>query len=128
MVSTNKKNLNSSAYSNCPYSIQRRMHYILTVRARREVQRLDSEGRVCGIDTNKVSEYYRSRGYETTPDVEDIWDIDVEVCIPGETDESEGVYEPVYWKGRKLSNMSLPDLLPFFVEKFEEHRQIKMLF
>jgi hypothetical protein len=63
MLNTNKKNLNASAYSNCPFSIQRRMMLVLTVRAKIEVQRLDREGRTCGIDATKVKAYYKSRGY-----------------------------------------------------------------
>ena len=40
LVTTNKKNLDAYAYSNCPYSIQRRMDLVMTVKCKRHFQRV----------------------------------------------------------------------------------------
>jgi hypothetical protein len=65
MATTNVKNLDAGLYSNCPYSIQRRLKCI-TVNAKREFQRIEN-GVACGIDSEKVRNHYTIDGVYTPP-------------------------------------------------------------
>jgi hypothetical protein len=57
VVSTNILDLDAYTYSNCPYSIQRRMNYVITVKAKDEFQRFE-KGVSQGIDPAKIRSRY----------------------------------------------------------------------
>jgi len=122
MVTTNKKDLDAYAYSNCPYSIQRRMHYIITVQAKIQFQRLDSNGVPCGIDSRKIIDFYTVDGVYQPPLVDDIWDITIEQAVAPQTLTSTAGYESVSWKGSKLVNVSSQTAIQYLIEKFTDHR------
>lgn len=122
IVTTNKKDLDAYAYSNCPYSIQRRMHYIITVHAKNQFQRLDSNGVPCGIDSTKIIDFYTTDGEYRPPLVDDIWDITIEQAVAPQDLASVANYEPVTWKGTKMINISSQVAIQYLIEKFNEHR------
>jgi hypothetical protein len=118
IVNTNIKDLDARVYSNCPYSIQRRMHVVIDVKAKPEFQRV-IDGRAQGIDSSKIREKYAELGVEPTFD--DIWDLTVERAIcPGslKTSASYGVIE---YRGKPLKDVSFRLVLQYLIEQFHSH-------
>lgn len=73
IVSTNKKDLDSGTYSNCPLSILRRMHEIVTVRVKPRFVFPDTNL----LDSDKVSRYYN----DEIPAIPNLWDFTVEKAV-----------------------------------------------
>lgn len=118
LVNTNVKTLDAKVYSNCPYSIQRRMHAVITVTAKKEFCLL-VDGESQGVDSTKIREFHRKNGYEPTFD--DIWVLTVERARdPGEL-HLEADYVPIEFRGKKLVNCDFGTVIQYLIEAFHEH-------
>jgi len=121
LVTTNKKDLDAGMYSNCPYSIQRRMDLIMTVKCKREFQRLDNAGNPCGVDSRKVREFYTTDGTYEPQSIENIWDITVEKAIPS-TENRVGLYQPIVWRGEAMVDVPAWKAIACAIEHYTDHR------
>jgi hypothetical protein len=120
LATTNKKDLDAGMYSNCPYSIQRRL-VCVTVRAKREFQIIEN-GIACGIDSKKVREHYTIDGVYTPPMFDDIWTVDIERAVMPRDLKNVATYEPINWRGRKMVNVSMAECIQWAIEDFNEHK------
>nr|ULG00075.1 MAG: nonstructural protein [Salisharnavirus sp.] len=119
-ATTNTKDLDAGYYSNCPYSIQRRLVSI-TVRAKRQFQRIEN-GVPCGIDPAKVRALYtQPDGTRTLPLFDDIWSLDIERAVKPKRLDLVARYEPIVWKGKKMVNISMKECIQWAIEDFDEH-------
>lgn len=121
LVTTNKKDLDSYTYSNNPYSVQRRMDLIMTVKCKEAFQRIDSKGRPCGVDARKATQFRIDNDY-TSP-IDDIWVIDVEKAVPGNDQDSLGHYEAVQWRGKEMKGVSATEAICCAIDMFLQHRE-----
>mgnify|MGYP003572646235 FL=1 len=119
IVNTNVKDLDARIYSNCPYSIQRRMDVVITVQAKRKYQHIIN-GVACGIDSSKIREEYISNGVE--PLFDDIWNLTIERAVKPSDLKSAAKYAPVKWNNRPLKDVSFTTALNFLIEQFQAHR------
>jgi hypothetical protein len=119
LVTTNVKDLDARAYSNCPYSIQRRMHIVVTVNAKPQFQFKDSRGRPIGIDSAAIAREYETM--EREPLFDDIWTLTVERAVKPENQSSTATYEPLSYKGEKMVDISFKRFLNFVLEEFHVH-------
>lgn len=117
VVSTNKIDLDAAVYSNCPYSVQRRMHYVVEVVAQSRFQRVIN-GRTQGIDPDKIRKHYGT----DKPLFDDIWCLTIKraVCPEELTDVAQ--YEVVKDGKKKLEDISYREAMQFLIRKFHEHR------
>jgi hypothetical protein len=131
LVNTNKKDLDASKYSNCPFSIQRRMHVVITVTARKEF--CHSTG---GLDPSKVIEHYTDEyGNYFPPEIDDIWLLTIEKAKEppnlfkqdGTINESSMMevagYEPITWRGKKMVNVDALECIACVTDLFAKHRR-----
>jgi hypothetical protein len=117
VVTTNVKDLDARTYSNCPYSIQRRMHVVITVEAKKEFQ-YTIEGRPQGIDPAKVAAFNRDK-----PDLafDDIWELTLEKAVcPSKLSVGAG-YAPIEHNGKKLEKISFREAVQFLIEDYHAH-------
>jgi hypothetical protein len=121
MATTNKKDLDAGLYSNCPYSIQRRMT-CLTVRAKKEFQRIE-DGIPCGIDSTKVREHYTKNGVYEPPLFDDIWTVTIEKAVKPSNLKTVAKYAPITWRGKKMIDVSMGECIQWAIEDFNAHRQ-----
>jgi len=121
VATTNKKNLDAGLYSNCPYSIQRRLTCI-TVKAKPEFQRVE-DGILCGIDSTKVREHYTKDGVYSPPVFDDIWTITVERAVKPQNLTTVATYAPITWNGIKMENVSMATCIQWAIEDFDTHRK-----
>lgn len=121
LATTNKKTLDAGTYSNCPYSIQRRMDVVITVRAKTEFQRLDSIGTPCGIDPQKVIESQMVDGVHVKPPIDDIWELTLEKAVKPANLTHVASYEVIVHNGKKLENVSARDAIAYLMETFRKH-------
>lgn len=121
IVSTNIRDLDARTYSNCPYSIQRRMHVVITVKAKREFQKVSSDGKTCGIDSKKVRAHYKETGIEPTFD--DIWELTLSKAVKPQKLHHVAFYEVINWRNKNLQNISFQEALHYLIEQFHEHRE-----
>jgi hypothetical protein len=120
VVNTNVQDLDARLYSNCPYSIQRRMHYVITVKAKDKFQRFENKISQ-GIDPAKIRKAYAKLDEE--PLFDDIWELTVERAVkPSDMTASAG-YAVVKWNGVPLRKASFKTVLQFLIERFDEHRK-----
>ena len=122
LITTNIKNLDAYIYSNCPYSIQRRMNVVITVVAKKQFQRLSEDGETCGIDPDKVREHYTIDGVYTPPIIDDIWELTVERAVKPKNLNEIAKYEIVKWKGEPLRNVDSSTVIQYCIENFAKHR------
>jgi len=121
LVNTNKKSLDAFQYSNCPYSIQRRMNYVITVKAKPEFQ-LQVDGVSCGVDTQKVREHYEAIGGDK-PSIDDIWNLTVEKAVQPRQMKDLAKYVVVDdHYGRHMKDVSIHKVVEFLITEFETHR------
>lgn len=120
MVTTNTKDLDAAAYSNCPYSIQRRAHAVITVTAKSAFQYI-VDGRPQGIDAKKVAAYYAEKGIE--PAFDDIWSLTVEKAVAPKQLKHTAGYKPVVYRGKELKNAPFPLVLQYLISEFQGHRE-----
>lgn len=118
VANTNVKDLDAYTYSNCPYSIQRRMKYILTVKAKEEFQFI-VDGVPQGIDSDKVDAYYDEKCQ--VPVFDDIWEITVEKAKKPEQLNQVATYEPVSFRGQVLEKVPFRTVLQFLIVEYERH-------
>lgn len=120
LVTTNVKDLDARVYSNCPYSIQRRMHAVITVEAKTEFQYM-VDGKPQGIDPKKIQEYNR-----TNPKAafDDIWLLTVEKAVapPPQSLGLAAKYAPVKYNGKVMSKVPFRDVVQYLIEDFHNHR------
>lgn len=121
MVTTNKKSLDAYTYSNCPYSVQRRMDYVITVKAKPEFTRLEN-GKPQGLDANKVRESYMINGIYTPRQFDDIWLLTVEKAVQPEALNLEASYTVVTWGDTLLKEVSSSVVREFLTEQFHLHK------
>jgi len=121
-VTTNVKDLDARLYSNCPYSIQRRMHVVIDVVAKPEFQK-QVDGVVRGLDTNKVLEKYTIDGVYVSPPFDDVWDLSVSVPMPPPCLKASAAYKHVEWNGITLHKVSMEVVVNYCIEMFQKHRK-----
>jgi hypothetical protein len=117
IVTTNVKDLDARTYSNCPYSIQRRMHVVITVEAKQEFQ-YTVDGKPQGIDPAKVAAFNRDK-----PDMafDDIWELTLEKAVcPAKLSVGAG-YAPIVHKGKKLEKISFREAVQYLIEDYHSH-------
>lgn len=118
LMSTNVKALNAKQYSNCPYSIQRRVHVHITVEAKPQFQ-IIVDGMPQGIDPNKVAEHYQQTGVQ--PVFDDIWDLTIEAAVQPPRLDIEATYAPLFYKGKPLVKVPFSIAIQFMIEEFHKH-------
>lgn len=121
MVTTNKKSLDAYTYSNCPYSVQRRMDYVITVRARDAFMRVEN-GKPQGLDANKVRESYMVNGVYCPRQFDDIWLLTVEKAVQPEALNLEASYKVITWGDIELKDVSSSIVREFLTEQFHLHK------
>lgn len=119
MVTTNVKDLDARAYSNCPYSVQRRMHVVITVNAKPEFQFKDAKGKPIGVDSDLVDAQYKD--LDKPPLFDDIWTLTVERAVMPEKLTSRANYEVFSYRGTPLKNASFETVLNFLIDKYQSH-------
>lgn len=120
LATTNKKDLDAGCYSNCPYSVQRRL-VCFTVRAKVEFQ-LEIGGKYSGIDSKRVREYYTDAdGNNIDRPFDDIWDVDIEDAVEPESLSTIATYAPVVHKGKEMTNVGMGDAIQWAIEAFDSH-------
>jgi hypothetical protein len=125
LVNTNIKNLDAGAYMNCPYATQRRMHMVITVKAKDKYQRFDGVGAdktSCGLDSRKIREEYTIDGVYTSPPIDDIWDLTVERAVKPEELRTIANYATCEFRGQNMKNVSSRLVVQMAIEMFTEHR------
>lgn len=121
VATTNKQDLDAGLYSNCPYSVQRRL-VCITVRAKPEFQRFE-DGRSCGIDSSKVREHYTRDGVYTPPVFDDIWLVDIERAVKPATLHTIARYAPIVWNNKVMKNVTMAECIQWAIEDFDNHRK-----
>jgi len=121
-LTTNVLDLDARIYSNNPYSIQRRMHYVIDVKVKSEFVERSGDATL-GIDTKKVIESHCIDGVYCPPKYHDIWDLTVMRAMPGDRETTSGTYAIVSDGDEKLENVSLLRVCNFLTERFHQHRQ-----
>lgn len=119
VVTTNVKDLDARIYSNCPYSIQRRMHMVISVNAKAMFQKVDSDGKPQGLDSQKVRRYYEEKGIDPTFD--DLWDLTVEQAVQPKTLTEAAGYAPMTFRGKLMKDVSFSEVLQMSIEMYQEH-------
>ena len=117
VVTTNVKDLDARVYSNCPYSIQRRMHVVITVEAKHEFQFM-MNGKPQGIDPSKVAAFNAQH-----PDApfDDIWNLTLEQAVAPEKLTTSAGYAPIVHNGKSLVDISMCEAVNFLIERFAAH-------
>lgn len=125
---TNIKHLDAWDYSNCPYSIQRRMNYVITVRCKKQFQAFGGKGRPIGLDAGKVNAWRREfvAKYNFSPPFDDVWDLDIEIPVQPDNLREVADYEPVVHNGKSMTMVSTQEVVEFLIEKFAIHRREQM--
>lgn len=121
VITTNRLDLNASAFSNCPYSIQRRPNVILDVEARPEFQDY-SGGIPLGLSPMKVGEYYTAKGIDPPP-IEDLWIINRGKAVQPADLTFAAQYVTWTEGNQEVKGWSLPQLLPTLIRDFIAHRE-----
>lgn len=122
VATTNKKDLDAGQYSNCPYSVQRRL-ICITVNAKPEFQKVVGK-KYAGIDSKKVKNFYTDEdGNEIERPFDDIWTVTVEEAVEPEKLSTVAKYSPVKFRNKKLVNVDMATVIQWAVEAFAEHRE-----
>lgn len=122
VVTTNKKDLDAYAYSNCPYSIQRRMDLVFTVVCKPQFQRT-IEGRHCGVDSAKVREFYTIDGVYNPPSIQDIWLLTIEQAVRPDDMKNIATYKTLNFNGKLMENITAVEAVQCAIEYFDSHRK-----
>jgi hypothetical protein len=120
MANTNKKDVDAALWSNCPYSIQRRFHYVIMVEAKKEFQFIVDDI-TQGIDSEKVKAFNKSLGRD--PVFDDIWYLTVEKAVKPEKLHQVATYRTVVHNGVPLKNVSFKTVMNFLIERFHKHEE-----
>jgi hypothetical protein len=121
VATTNEKNLDAGLYSNCPYSIQRRL-VCITVKAKPEFQRVQ-DGIPCGVDSALVRKHYTdAEGNYNPPMFDDIWTVTIERAVkPAELAVVAG-YRPIKYNGKEMVDVSMAECIQWAIDDFDTHR------
>jgi hypothetical protein len=123
-VTTNKKDLDAYTYSNCPFSVQRRMNLVITVKCKDQFQRKDAKGKSRGVDSTKVREHYTDdKGNYKPPLIDDIWEITIEQAVEPSNLLSVAAYEVIEWRGKPMRNVSALIAINCAIDHFHLHRK-----
>jgi hypothetical protein len=126
LVTTNKKDLDAHVYSNCPYSVQRRMNLVMTVKCKERFQRFVNVGGTkvpVGVDSSKIREFYTDdNGVYNPPVIDDIWEIDIERAVKPEVLTHVAHYAPVVYEGNEMVRVSASEAIQVAIEHYQEHR------
>lgn len=122
---TNVKSLNAWDYSNCPYSIQRRMDYVITVKAKKDFQEYGSNGIPIGVHPGKVNAWRKDyeENYGMPPPFDDIWDLDIQKAVQPEDLRQTATYEFICVNGEELRDISMQRCVEFLCGRFADHRK-----
>lgn len=118
LVTTNVKDMDARNYSNAPYTVQRRMHVVITVRAKPEFQYMEN-GQPQGIDPKKVAAFNAANPDAT---FDDIWLLTLEKAVcPAKLSSAAG-YTPIIHEGKPLVDVPFRTAVQFLIKDFELHR------
>lgn len=121
VATTNKKNLDAGLYSNCPYSIQRRL-VCLTVKAKPEFQRIQ-DGIFCGVDSTLVRKHYTDAdGNYNPPMFDDIWTVTIERAVKPAQLSTVAHYKPITYNGKRMVDISMAECIQWAIDDFQAHR------
>jgi hypothetical protein len=122
-VTTNVLHLDAHIYSNCPYSIQRRMDVVLDVKVK-DKYAVKRNGVTVGLDSGKVQEGLGigKDGYTPSP-YDDIWEFDVLTPVMPENLTQSGIYELVEWNDIVMKGVDFQTVINYAIEKFHTFRQ-----
>lgn len=119
VVTTNVKDLDARRFSNCPYTVQRRMHVVITVEAKKEFQ-FELDGRSQGLDPAKVAAFNKLH-----PNMvfDDIWELTLEraVCPPNLSSAAD--YSVIVHNGKPLKKVPFRDVVQFLITSYHAHRE-----
>jgi hypothetical protein len=121
-VTTNVKDLAARLYSACPFSIQRRMHIVLEVVAKKEFRK-KGDGATSSLDSNKVLEKYTIDGKYVAPPFDDVWELEASIAVAPENLAVSAKYKVVEWRGQRLSGVSMEVIVNYCIEMFHIHRE-----
>lgn len=121
-VTTNVKDLDARLYSNCPYSIQRRMHVVIDVFAKKEFQKT-KDGICLGLDSNKVLEKYTVDGKYEPPPFDDVWELTLSVAVPPPNLKTGASYKIIEWRGNVMERVDMCTAVNYCIEMFHKHRK-----
>ncbi|APG78558.1 hypothetical protein 1 [Wenzhou picorna-like virus 32] len=123
VVTTNVKDLAAHEYSKCPYSIQRRMDYVITVNLKEEYQE-SLGGKFVGVNKELIKKHKDVRNAERNFDepMDDIWLIDVQKAVEPAKETNTAGYAYVKDKnGKELKGISAIELVQFLIPEFDKH-------
>lgn len=119
VVNTNVKNLGAGTYSVNPYSIQRRMHVVISVRAKKQFQRL-IDGKPQGIDPAKVEAHYRG----SNAPFDELWELTLEVAVSPKRMSEVAKYEVIEDdEFGRLENIPFRFALQYMIKRFHQHKR-----
>lgn len=122
VVTTNKKNMDAKVYSNCPYSVQRRMHVVITVQCKDEFQVKSKDGIPLGVDSAKIEAMYTDELGEYHPPVfDDIWTLTVERAVKPQKMDQAASYEPIIHNGKPLVDVDTRTVIQYCIEAHAVH-------
>ena len=134
-ATTNHRTLDAYEYSNCPYSVQRRLIRV-TVKVDPKFAKTiycpDAKAyKQLGIDTAKVMEYYTVDGVYSPPIFDDIWLLTVEIAMQPDQLDSIAPYMPITYtdvlgQERKMVDVRMPLFVEWAIEAFAKHRTQQM--
>jgi hypothetical protein len=126
-LTTNVEDLDARIYSNNPYSVQRRMNYVIEVRVRPEFVR-HNNGVAMGLDSAKAIASHTVDGVYAPPTYHDVWLLTLKIATPAALPGVSGSYTIVKHGDKELRDISLIEACNFLSCKFHEHgdRQTKL--
>lgn len=117
-ITTNKKDLAAHQYSECPMSIQRRPHVVITVSVKDELQAKDNANNGIGIDTAKALAHNKD-----SDTFDDNWNFTLERAGNVQDLSAVAPYEVIVHNGKQMRNISWMELMNYMIEKFDKHRK-----
>lgn len=118
-ATTNKQDMDAGVYSNCPFSIQRRM-YSVKVEVKRQFQKVGSRG----LDPEKVVAFYTRDGVHTPEELDDVWKFTLQEAVEPKEENLRHIatYRVVHFHGRKMENVNIYTLCKCLTSLFRKHR------
>jgi hypothetical protein len=119
IITSNVKDLCARQFSNKPTSIVRRAHYMLTASVKPEFSTNTM------LDSRKAAAYYEKKGI-TPPDIEDLWFITVEECVPKikkpGSERKDGAEDDFKWvvvsdAGGPLKDVDFPRVVRYLLDQ-----------
>jgi hypothetical protein len=123
VCTTNVKDLAAYDYSKCPYSIQRRMDFVITVRVKKKYV-MSLEGKFSGLNQAAINADAKAREKELghKPLIDDIWELDVEKAIEPDDIKATAKYAPVKdSEGKPMVGRSAEEVIQFLIPHYDAH-------